>query len=176
MSTLADSGFRPALNKIPPASASMVQIEGVPPSLKFVPSRFNARTTDPDGTLVLYNSLHGAISGFPAKVRDHVEQRLHRAGFEGRLEGLTKYLYDRGFLVQRGIDELQRLRLLYGNQQYKQDRLELILLSSEECNFRCVYCYENFPRGTMEPWVRSAILKMVERLAPRLNDLSVSWF
>ena len=154
----------------------MVQIEGVARTLNFVPSRFNARSADPDGTLILYNSFYGAISGFPAALRSPVEQRLRRAGFEGKLEGVTKYLYERGFLVQRGTDEFQRVRMMYGNQQYKQDRLELILLSSEECNFRCVYCYEEFPRGTMEPWVRDSILKMVARRAPRLNELAVSWF
>src|SRR5262249_20711994 len=76
----------------------------------------------------------------------------------------------------RGTNELQRVRMLYGNQQYRQDRQELILLASEECNFRCIYCYDTFPRSTMEPWVRSAIAKMVETRAPRLKEMDVSWF
>jgi uncharacterized protein len=154
----------------------LVQIEGTVPIIDLVPSQFNARSIADDGTLVLYNSMLGSISGFPASARSQVEERLHKKGFRGRNEGITKYLYERGFLVPRGTDELQRVRMLYGTQQYRQDRQELILLASEECNFRCIYCYETFPRGTMEPWVRSAIAKMIETRAPRLREMDVSWF
>jgi uncharacterized protein len=165
MQTLADT-----------STSSLVQLTGVPPSCDFRPSRFNARATSADGTLVLYNSMTGALSGFPAKMKEQVISRLARRGFRGELEGLNKYLYDRGFIVLTKTDEYQRLRMLYGAQQYKNDRLELILLSSEECNFRCIYCYETFPRGTMEPWVRQAVARLVETRAYRLNELNVAWF
>ncbi len=145
-------------------------------SASWVPSRFNARSQAPDGTLILYNSYTGAFSGFPSKLRGQVEALLHRNGFRGRCEGLTKYLSERGYLVPRGTNELQRARLQYGAAQHRSDRLELILLSSEECNFRCVYCYETFPRGTMAPWVREAVIKMVERRMPTLNSFSADYF
>jgi hypothetical protein len=44
-----------------------------------------------------------------------------------RLTGLTGYLYERGFLVMRKADELDRVRLLYGSRHYRKDELELIL-------------------------------------------------
>jgi len=154
----------------------LVQIQGVLPLRQWVPSRYNARTICDDGTLVLYNSYTGAFSGFPAASRKQVEVLLRQTGTTGRCEGLVKYLQDRGFLVEKGANELDRFRLAYGQMQYRSDKLELILLASEECNFRCVYCYETFPRGTMEPWVRSALKKMVSRRGPRLNSLKVSWF
>ena len=59
---------------------------------------------------------------------------------------------------------------------YRQDVLELILLASEDCNFRCTYCYEDFQRGTMLPSVREGVKKMVERRAPHLKQLTVGWF
>src|SRR3712207_7092344 len=34
------------------------------------------------------------------------------------------------------------------------------LLASEDCNFRCTYCYEDFARGTMQPEVREGIKAM----------------
>jgi uncharacterized protein len=142
----------------------------------FVPSRYNARTLTADGFLVVYNSLTGGVSGFPPAARQSVEAKLKHPGFTGPLQGITKYLYERGFLVLQGTNELQRCRMLYGNQHFRQDRLELILLSSEECNFRCSYCYETFQRGTMEPWVREAIVRMVEQRAQRLNELNITWF
>ena len=160
----------------PVKSEDLIQIEGLESLREFVPSRFNARTVSDDGTLILYNSYTGAFSCFPQTIRRRVESMLSRKGTRTRLEGLLKYLYEGGFIVERGSNELERMRLLYGQTQYRRDRLELILLASEECNFRCVYCYETFPRGTMEKWVRDAVIRMVERRAPGLNVLALSWF
>jgi uncharacterized protein len=163
-------------NPTPSHQSDLVQIDGIAPVKEWVPSRFNARTISEDGSLILYNSYTGAFSAVPSHSRDQVERLLHKNGSRAKPEGLVKYLHERGFIVEKGADEFDRFRLLYGRMQYRSDRLELILLSSEECNFRCVYCYETFPRGTMEKWVREAITKMVERRAPRLNSFKVSWF
>lgn len=160
----------------PSDPSDLVQIAGIIPMQEWVPSRFNARTLSEDGSLVLYNSYTGAFSAIPPHSREQAERLLHKSGASARREGLVKYLHERGFIVEKGTDEFERFRLLYGQMQYRSDKLELILLASEECNFRCVYCYETFPRGTMEKWVRESIRKMVERRAPYLNALKVSWF
>jgi uncharacterized protein len=49
-------------------------------------------------------------------------------------------------------------------------------MASEDCNFRCIYCYEKFERGTMEPWVRRGLIHMLERRAPQLREVQVSYF
>lgn len=165
--------FRNGHSKV---SSPLIQLTGVQTELEFVPSRFNARSVGDDGALILYNSFTGTFSAFPPRVRDQVELLLHKRGFKGKLEGLTKYLYERGFIVPRNVNELDRMRFKYGQMQYRTDRFELILLASEECNFRCVYCYEAFPRGTMEPWVRSAVIRWVENKADWIRNLSISWF
>jgi uncharacterized protein len=154
----------------------LIQISGTTPETSWKPSRFNARALSPEGDLILYNSLSGAFSGFRPAKRAEVEGLLKRAGTRAKREGLVKYLVERGFLVPMEAKEFDRFRLAYGAAQHRQDVLELILLASEECNFRCVYCYETFPRSTMEPWVREAVLKLIERRAPRLNKLTISWF
>jgi hypothetical protein len=59
-------------------------------TIHWTPSRFNARSDSKDGVLILYNSYTGSFSGFPAKLRDEVEARLHKNGFSGRSEGLTQ--------------------------------------------------------------------------------------
>ena len=68
-----------------------VQISGVVAAKRYVPSRFNARSSANDGTLILYNSYTGAISGFPAKVRPEVERLLHKEGFNAVLAGLPQF-------------------------------------------------------------------------------------
>ena len=56
------------------------------------------------------------------------------------------------------------------------DILSLIILPTEQCNFRCFYCYESFELGKMNSEVVEAILKLVRQRASSLKQLNISWF
>ncbi len=59
---------------------------------------------------------------------------------------------------------------------FRNDQLQLILLPTEECNFRCVYCYQNFEVGRMRPQVVDGIKHLVERRIGSLRVLEIGWF
>jgi|CXWL01.1.fsa_nt_gi uncharacterized protein len=153
---------------IEPAPATTLQ--------RWVPSRYTVRASTEDGRLVLWNTYTGTMSVFEAHQRAKIEALLRRSGFEAREDGVVKYLFHRGFLLKEGTDEYRRIQLAFGQQHYRTDTLQLILLASEDCNFRCSYCYEDFTRGTMQPWVRTGIKKLLETRVKSLRHLSVSWF
>jgi uncharacterized protein len=155
--------------------AALVQLQGFQ-EIDLVPSRFNAHTETPDGSTILWNSCAGTINRFGPETKESLAQALSQEGFRGRMAGFTKYLYDRGYLVNKGTDEFRRVQSLISQQHYRTDVLELFLLSSEDCNFRCVYCYEDFPRGTMLPEVREQVKKLVALKIKGLQRLSISWF
>lgn len=52
----------------------------------------------------------------------------------------------------------------------------LTILPTEQCNFRCVYCYEDYKIGKMQPEIVSGIKKYLERRTPHLRHLNISWF
>ncbi|WP_315709633.1 radical SAM protein [Brenneria uluponensis] len=54
--------------------------------------------------------------------------------------------------------------------------LELTIMPTEQCNFRCVYCYEDFTIGNMRNEVVDSINKFVDNTLPRLKRLSILWF
>ena len=116
------------------------------------------------------------MSVFETHQREKIETLLKKTGFDAVEDGIVKYLFERGFLLKEGTDEYRRVQLAFGQQHYRTDTLQLILLASEDCNFRCNYCYEDFTRGTMQPWVRAGIKKLVESRARTLRSFSVSWF
>jgi uncharacterized protein len=140
------------------------------------PSRYNIRATTNDGRLVLWNSYKGTMTIFESAQREGIEALLSRNGFSAKNEGIVKYLFERGFLVKGGTNEYRNIQMAFGQQHYRMDTLQFILLASEDCNFRCTYCYEDFARGTMKPWVREGIKNLVKKRLPMLRHLSVSWF
>jgi uncharacterized protein len=54
--------------------------------------------------------------------------------------------------------------------------LELILLPTEQCNFRCTYCYEDFEIGQMKENTVEAIKKLIMARLPSLEVFAISWF
>lgn len=55
-------------------------------------------------------------------------------------------------------------------------RLHLILMPTEACNFRCVYCYETFALKEMKPEVVAGVKRLLSRRAPGLHQAVLSWF
>ncbi|NJM19347.1 MAG: radical SAM protein [Richelia sp. RM2_1_2] len=54
--------------------------------------------------------------------------------------------------------------------------LNLILFSTEHCNFRCTYCYEDFKIGKMKPEIVSGIKNLLHHRYKTLKLLEISWF
>lgn len=67
-------------------------------------------------------------------------------------------------------DNLKRARLI------SDKAFELIILPTEQCNFRCIYCYEDFSIGRMKPEIISGIKALLETRCPNLSNLNLSWF
>ena len=147
-----------------------------PQAERWVPSRYTVRATTADGGLLLWNTFSGSMNAFSAEQAPKVKALLYRSGFSAAPTSLAKYLIDRGYVVKEGVNEYRQIQLAFGKSHYRSDSLELILLTSEDCNFRCRYCYEEFARGTMLPWVRTAIKRLVEKRIGRLQYLATSYF
>jgi uncharacterized protein len=142
----------------------------------WLPSRYTFRARTTDGRLVLWNSNSGAIAVFQSDQAPVIESLLTQKGFEAEEEGIVKYLVDHGFLARKGTDEYAVFQFAFGQAQHRSDILDLTLLASEDCNFRCIYCYEKFTRGTMSSWVRRGIKEYVTSRLPGLRVLTIGWF
>ena len=55
-------------------------------------------------------------------------------------------------------------------------RLNLIILPTEKCNFRCFYCYEDFEIGKMVRPIIDSLKKLIESRFEDLEELEISWF
>jgi uncharacterized protein len=147
-----------------------------PEATRWIPSRYTVRAVTADGRLVLWNTFNGNMSVIRPELRESVERLLQKRGFAARPLGIVRFLHERGFLIEASTNEYRQFQLGFGKEHYRSDRLELILLASEDCNFRCEYCYEDFARGTMQPAVRQGVKNLVHKQLGRIRSLSVDWF
>ncbi len=152
---------------------------------KFKPSRFNVLTPSGEGGLVIYNSMRGSVFQIrpPADeaVRALLANRravLERPGPGGADADVFDTLCAKGFLVPDGFDEDEEAAQVSSRRKNRTDALELIIMPTEACNFRCNYCYEDFALGRMISSVREGIRELVRtRHAENpLKHLTVSWF
>lgn len=142
----------------------------------WVPSHYTIRATADDGRLILWNTFRGSMSVFKAEQAGDIKELLVRKGIQAEPEGIVGYLVDKGFLIRESANEYRQVQSAIHQQHFRTDRLELILLASEDCNFRCKYCYEEFQRGTMLPEVRAGVKNLVRQSAPGLRSLQIRWF
>src|SRR5947209_2918690 len=59
---------------------------------------------------------------------------------------------------------------------FSSNYLNLIILPTESCNFRCTYCYETFENKKMPPAVVTGIKSLIDRRGGDLDELEISWF
>lgn len=55
-------------------------------------------------------------------------------------------------------------------------RMELIIYPTEQCNFRCTYCYEDFLLGKMPADVISGINNLISARVSTIRHLEMGWF
>ncbi|MDQ0412874.1 hypothetical protein [Mesobacillus stamsii] len=79
-------------------------------------------------------------------------------------------------MVEENTDELRRATYLHETGIHRTDKLFLTIMPTEQCNFRCVYCYESFLRGSMLPDIRKGLISFVEKKSKTINDYFVDWF
>jgi uncharacterized protein len=54
--------------------------------------------------------------------------------------------------------------------------LYLMVYPTEDCNFRCAYCYEDHKLGSMRPGILRALERLIERRMGDLKYIRLSWF
>lgn len=141
---------------------------------KLRPSRFNSWVWDGPDRLLILNSFSSALLQFTGTTANKVFDALNGLNIcDGEL---ADFLVSNWVLVSDMQDELGMADVLHQVPFLRNDRLGLTLLSHENCNFRCVYCYEKFEKQRMLPDVAQGVVELVRKRARDLNSLSVSWF
>lgn len=113
---------------------------------------------------ILYNSLSGVIISVtePDEIKE-VENILNgRTVLYNKQDEIIKLLYEKEILVEYDRDELEYLQFLYEQEVVRSQVLSLILITTRQCNLRCVYCYEKHENLAMSANIYKSLVLYIE--------------
>lgn len=141
------------------------------------PSYYNLTAPAEDGGAVLFNTRSGCMAQLD---REHYEafQAFEANGQEPEDEEFRAGLLDCGFAIGDRENELEAIRLGLLRSRFATETLSLTIALTQDCNFRCVYCYEKdqLRHQVMDKETQDKILAYVTELPPHIRRLNICWY
>jgi len=87
-----------------------------------------------------------------------------------------KALIDGGFIIAENFNEARWVELKHNEVVFGSETFSVTLMPTNDCNFRCVYCYQTPDPKYMSEEVEKKVLRFFERKVPHSKKVRVSWF
>jgi len=109
-------------------------------------SRFNFFIPLTDNYYILYNTFSGAITLIDKEAKNYIEKE----DFSKIPPEMLSYLQKEGFIVPSNLDEIKRYQYHFFKSVFSTETISYAILTTYDCNFACIYCYERL-RGMTSP-------------------------
>ncbi|UEX89533.1 radical SAM protein [Staphylococcus ratti] len=140
-------------------------------------SKYNVDVFNDLGELIIYNSKDGTLIGLIEQEDMQEYLKLKSLQKIGHKSDLINCLYEEGFI----LDEQEDMRNVFSELVAKReatDTLFISILPTEDCNFRCVYCFEHFKRGAMNQDIQSGTINFIKKTLEKFGyrHLHINWY
>ncbi len=89
---------------------------------------------------------------------------------------LIKQMKRTNAIINDDFDEIEYIKYARNLSKYDMTSLGLTIAPTLDCNFRCIYCFENHIHGSMSSEVQNAVVGFIKTRIQRLKNLSICWF
>jgi len=121
-----------------------------------------------EGGVICFNTSSGAIVLFDAEEYSKYKEKPSL---------LPDTFAQFGIIVSGNLDEKQEWCAEYRRGKEDASFLDLTILSTQQCQFKCVYCFEGEKGNkTLTDETSAAIKSFLEKRAGTFNKLRVAWF
>ena len=136
-------------------------------------SKYTLKTETKNGYFVVFNSLTKKMIKVSMANKESLLDFLEGGFTDNRL---SRYLLQNKFIVDNNEEEACEAEEIYQKVCLSHKTLNVILLPTYNCNFRCSYCYEFFPNIVMSESIQDDIFAYVEKMLVDYSALNISWF
>ncbi len=126
-------------------------------------SKYNM-VVDIDGGILLYNLSNAKCVKIYKKEELNKFITLLKSKKLDSNDEMIQALYKRGYVVDDDVNEYEEVKKLINNHYQKSERqLKIMLYVTEQCNFRCTYCFQKHlnKQFSIENW--DALYKYIEK-------------
>ncbi len=124
--------------------------------------------------LFLYNMLSGKLYVANGEKKEQISMFIEGENFLD--QEFYNTLEKAGVFVNNDFDEIGLCELQYNQMVYSKEALDITIIPTNDCNFKCVYCYENHRKEFMSEDTADSIIKFYRKNARFYKYLIVSWF
>ena len=112
-------------------------------------SYYNFLSECNNNSAILYNSNTGCMVELD---QEHYEafKAFEARGIEIQDKSFLTNLENCGFLVNDDVSELHQIHLRLLQARFSSYLLSLVIAPTQDCNFRCAYCYEKSSLPTVQ--------------------------
>lgn len=136
-------------------------------------SKYNHLYTPNGEEAVLINYLNGQIHIFRGQANDKI-YKFFRDGEKN--QNVESFLAEKGYLVDDGYNEDSIVAEIEERIYEQTDMLSLIIILTENCNLRCIYCCEEHIQNRIQLELQEKIIEFVKKNIKKYKILKVEWF
>ncbi len=143
-------------------------------AIDYKKSAFNVIYENKNGNLIIYNSLTGGITDIEKSKIPEISAILN-----GNTTDNTDYvdtLLKQGHLVKKEFDEISFLIEKRKNALKDNTAIDIIILTTLICNFRCKYCYEQRRDDSLNNEIVNNIKKYLEKVFSENKIVRLFWY
>lgn len=128
---------------------------------------------DDNDNLLLLNTYTNDLYTFKGESKTELKKYIKDSSCSLKY---LEYLKNEQIIVEEKVDENARAEFQYLQNAHSNNKLLLTILPTEDCNFRCPYCYESHNKGRMSESVINGIKEYIKKNLVYYKKLQVSWF
>lgn len=126
---------------------------------------------------ILFNTLYGSLTVWDEKEIQLVKSYLsYPNNLHFNSAKIKSLLIDNKYLIGDEIDEIAIIENRKRQGMADNNRLDVIIMPTLDCNFSCLYCYESHPQSRMTDETENSINKWLSLQIPKYKVVMLSWF
>ncbi|WP_051569251.1 radical SAM/SPASM domain-containing protein [Alkaliphilus transvaalensis] len=141
-------------------------------------SNYNFFITKEDETgIIAYNSYTSAMAEMSMEEFNNFKM-AREIGFESLDQEMFEALKKNGYIVEENFNEIDAIECSMLKAKYSTDQLVLTIAPTEDCNFRCIYCYEkdSIKPKYMDLKTADNIILFIKNKIKSIKGLSITWY
>jgi uncharacterized protein len=131
-----------------------------------------------EGKALCYNTLNNTIAAMSSKAYQAFKSHTFDE-FKNNYPNSYNILAANRIILEDSVDELAELRLLNKMETFYNQKFDLTILPSMDCNLHCWYCFEDhIANSRMNKDVQDRIVKYIQKKVENreINELSLEYF